>query len=53
MAALMNKRILLAHRPEGMPKPDDFRIEEAPIPTPEKGEVLLRISPSTPICAGG
>ena len=43
MAALANKRILLARRPEGMPKPEDFRTEEAPIPTPKEGEVLLRI----------
>jgi NADPH-dependent curcumin reductase CurA len=43
MAALTNKRILLARRPEGMPKPEDFRTEEAPIPTPKEGEVLLRI----------
>ena len=43
MAALANKRILLARRPEGMPKPEDFRTEEAPIPAPKEGEVLLRI----------
>ena len=43
MAALTNKRILLAARPEGMPKPGDFRSDEAPVPAPKEGEVLLRI----------
>jgi NADPH-dependent curcumin reductase CurA len=42
MSAPTNKRILLAARPEGMPKPSDFRTEEAPIPAPKDGEVLLR-----------
>src|SRR5690242_15627199 len=36
------KRIVLASRPVGEPKPSDFRIEETPIPTPGAGEVLLR-----------
>src|SRR5690348_8649771 len=36
------KRIVLASRPVGEPKPSDFRIEEMPIPTPGAGEVLLR-----------
>jgi NADPH-dependent curcumin reductase CurA len=36
------KRIVLASRPVGEPKPSDFRIEEAPIPTPGDGQVLLR-----------
>ena len=39
----MNQRIVLAARPSGLPKPADFRLEEAPIPRPENGEVLLRI----------
>jgi Putative NADP-dependent oxidoreductases len=43
MAALTNKRILLAARPEGMPKPGDFRSDEAPVRAPKDGEVLLRI----------
>ncbi|HEY8014236.1 MAG TPA: NADP-dependent oxidoreductase, partial [Dongiaceae bacterium] len=43
MAALTNKRILLAARPEGMPKPGDFRSDEAPVPAPKESEVLLRI----------
>jgi len=36
------KRIVLAARPVGEPKPSDFRIEEFAIPTPAAGEVLLR-----------
>src|SRR6202008_3107481 len=36
------KRIVLASRPVGEPKPSDFRTEEFPIPAPGAGEVLLR-----------
>src|SRR4029077_16818788 len=36
------KRIVLASRPVGEPKPSDFRMEEAPIPTPGEGQGLLR-----------
>jgi NADPH-dependent curcumin reductase CurA len=37
-----NRRIVLAARPAGTPAPRDFRLEEAPVPTPADGEVLLR-----------
>ncbi|MDZ8119486.1 NADP-dependent oxidoreductase [Pontiella agarivorans] len=37
-----NRRILLNARPHGAPKPTDFRLEETEVPTPGKGEVLLR-----------
>ncbi|HET9577648.1 MAG TPA: NADP-dependent oxidoreductase [Usitatibacter sp.] len=37
-----NKRVLLASRPQGAVTPDNFRIEEAPIPHPAEGEVLVR-----------
>jgi NADPH-dependent curcumin reductase CurA len=43
MTPATNKRILLARRPEGAPKPADFRSEETPIAAPKEGEVLLRI----------
>ena len=43
MATEMNKQLLLASRPEGMPKPDNFRVAEAPIPALKEGEALLRI----------
>src|SRR6201992_3008577 len=36
------KRIVLASRPVGAPKPSDFRIEEIAVPTPGEGQVLLR-----------
>jgi NADPH-dependent curcumin reductase CurA len=36
------KRIVLASRPVGEPKPSDFRMEELPVPTPGDGQVLLR-----------
>ena len=36
------KRVVLASRPAGEPKPSDFRIEEYAVPTPGSGEVLLR-----------
>ena len=36
------KRIVLASRPVGEPKPTDFRLEDCPVPTPGSGEVLLR-----------
>src|SRR5919204_6780120 len=38
----LNRRILLVARPRGLPTPGDFRLEHAPIPTPDKGQVLLR-----------
>jgi NADPH-dependent curcumin reductase CurA len=37
-----NRRILLARRPEGAPRPDDFRLDEEPIPEPGPGQVLAR-----------
>jgi NADPH-dependent curcumin reductase CurA len=37
-----NRRIILAARPVGEPKPGDFSLVEAPIPTPGPGEMLLR-----------
>ncbi|MDQ7248485.1 NADP-dependent oxidoreductase [Dongia sedimenti] len=39
----INRRIVLAARPRGLPKPTDFRLEEAPIPRPADGEVLLKV----------
>ena len=38
----VNRQITLASRPEGVPKPSDFRLVESPIPTPADGEVLVR-----------
>src|SRR5499426_3056839 len=36
------KRVVLASRPVGEPKPSDFRIEEYAVPAPGDGQVLLR-----------
>jgi NADPH-dependent curcumin reductase CurA len=43
MAEAKSRRVVLAARPNGAPKPSDFRLEEAPVPRPQEGEVLLRI----------
>lgn len=36
------KQVVLANYAQGNPKPSDFRVEDAPIPQPGEGEVLLR-----------
>lgn len=43
MTAESNLRILLAARPDGRPKPTDFRFERAAVPEPTEGQVLLKI----------
>ncbi len=42
MPATKNRRIVLAARPVGEPKHEDFRLEETDIPVPSEGKVLLR-----------
>ena len=42
MTAARNRQIVLAARPVGLPKPDDFRLVEAPVPEPGPGEMLVR-----------
>ena len=37
-----NRRIVLSSRPVGAPTIEDFRLEEAALPLPNQGEVLLR-----------
>jgi NADPH-dependent curcumin reductase CurA len=39
----VNRRIVLAARPAGLPRPSDFRLEEAPLPQAQDGEVLLKV----------
>ncbi len=48
------RRIVLASRPVGEPKPADFRLEEFPVPQPGAGQLLLKTNGyrSTRICAG-
>ncbi|QGG08015.1 NADP-dependent oxidoreductase [Enterobacter cancerogenus] len=41
-SAMQNRRWVLASRPHGAPTPENFRLEEQPIPEPEEGQVLLR-----------
>lgn len=42
MSNLINRRIVLASRPDGMPHLDNFRLEHGPVPEPANGQVLLR-----------
>ena len=37
------KRIVLAARPQGAPKPSDFRLETGAVPRPSEGEFLVRV----------
>jgi NADPH-dependent curcumin reductase CurA len=39
---LVNRRIVLAEHPQGIPTATNFRLEEVPIPRPQEGQVLLR-----------
>lgn len=41
-SAVHNRRIVLAHRPQGAPSAADFRLEPQPLPAPGPGQVLLR-----------
>ena len=43
MSTETNTRIVLASRPQGRPKPDDFRIESVAVAEPGEGELLLQI----------
>jgi NADPH-dependent curcumin reductase CurA len=38
----VNRRIVLASRPEGRPTPANFRLEEVPVAEPGEGEMLCR-----------
>jgi NADPH-dependent curcumin reductase len=42
MPTTVNRQIVLRRRPVGMPKPDDFDLVEAPLPSPKDGEVRCR-----------
>ena len=42
MSRTTNRQIVLAARPVGLPKPDDFRLVETPVPEPGPGEMLVR-----------
>ena len=38
----MNRQVLLAGRPEGIPQAEHFRIVETPVPSPGPGQILVR-----------
>ena len=38
---MINRRIVLNSRPTGVPVPENFRLEEVPVPALEEGQVLL------------
>ena len=38
----INRQVILAARPEGLPKESDFRLQETPLPQPGAGEALVR-----------
>lgn len=40
--AAVNRRFVLAAHPQGLPKPQDVRLEQSPLPEPAEGQVLLR-----------
>jgi len=42
MKLKMNRQVLLASRPEGIPQAGHFLIREAPVPVPGTGQVLVR-----------
>lgn len=42
MTQTINRQVLLAKRPEGTPKPGDFRIIDGLTPAAGTGELLLR-----------
>jgi NADPH-dependent curcumin reductase len=42
MSDSINRRVVLASRPHGLPTSRDFRLEEVDVPTPQQGQVLLR-----------
>lgn len=42
MATTVNRRMLIASLPDGPLRPDNFRLDEGPVPEPGDGQVLLR-----------
>ncbi|MCC2956141.1 NADP-dependent oxidoreductase [Massilia sp. IC2-477] len=43
MTQAMNQRVLLASRPEGLPRLENFRIVDEPVPVPLEGQLLLEV----------
>lgn len=40
----VNRQWTLAARPSGFPKESDFRLTESPVPSPEHGELLIKLN---------
>ena len=40
----INRRVVLAARPKGVPEPEHFRVEEVPVTPPGAGQFLVRLS---------
>ncbi len=43
MTESIARQIVLAARPHGHPQASDFRLEERAVPTPDAGQILLRV----------
>ncbi|MFK3740810.1 NADP-dependent oxidoreductase [Massilia sp. TN1-12] len=43
MTQPLNDKLVLASRPTGLPRPDDFRLEREALPVPGDGQVLLQV----------
>ena len=43
MNAAINRQVMLAARPVGMPKVSDFALAEEPVPEPRRGQALVRV----------
>lgn len=41
--SIKNTRIVLASRPKGLPKPENYRVEKVPVPKLGKGQVLIKV----------
>ncbi|MCB1017405.1 MAG: NADP-dependent oxidoreductase [Acidimicrobiales bacterium] len=39
---VVNRQLTLAHRPDGLVRPEDFALVEAPVPEPAEGEAVVR-----------
>ncbi len=42
MSDTINRQVVLASRPEGIPQAEHFRVVDAPVPAPSAGQVLVR-----------
>ncbi len=42
MSRNTHRQVVLASRPDGIPQAEHFRIDEAPIPEPAEGQVVVR-----------